>query len=241
MSGGYYVIGDMKGNGEGFRGILSWLMERVGHNRDPRFFYVDAGGNMLRSCQDDFRTAIKRINRFAQVNTQKLSDHMGAIELAGIEDKLTRGFAHADIVFFEAGDIEILRRSFARFQLGAMAQSARDRGAFVGGLCGGGSILAQNLVFHENDETSFGAGEGLIAGVTISCKMNRHEQHDSRLALLSGSLGKQFTHQAIGIAADQAVLFDGNAIGSIPTGRDKDGQAFTLDPAFGKVPVPFIA
>ncbi len=226
MSGGYYVIGDMKGNGEGFRSIFSWLMHHSGET-DPKVFYVDAGGNQYRSYPDDFRKAIKHINRFAQVNTQKITTDMSVMELSGLEYKLERGFLHSDIIFFEAGSIETLRQNFIRYNLAELAKNAWEKGALVGGLCGGGSILAEQVVYHEQNFTSSAKGLGLIEGVAVSCKMHKAD-HEARLTLLAQTLKQDFARYAVGLSVDQAVLFEANSISAIPTGRDKDGQPFLV-------------
>lgn len=225
-SGAYYVIGGIKG-GKTFR---QNLVEILGSQETgaPRVLYLGAACDNNLKYKGAFESGLYTVNPQAVLASLSLSAHIDYRHKHANPDYIGEQFGKADVVFFDGGGIEPLREVFNRFGLNHHLRTAYARGAYIGGLCGGGSYLAEEVVHYEGGVVKKERGAGLIAGTAISCHMNLTEQYASRLYLLKEAVSEGSSSRSVGLASNQTLLFSGHSIECLPYDTDTAMKPFVI-------------
>lgn len=226
-SGAYYVIGDIKGGKKFRRNFVEILNSQKAET--PRVLYLGAACDNNRRYRDAFENGLHTINNQARFDSLSLSVDMDGRHKHANPDYIAERFGKADVVFFDGGGIEPLREVFNCFGLSDHLRSAHARGAYVGGLCGGGSYLAEEVVHYEAGSVKKESGAGLIAGTAISCHMNLTEQYASRLNFLNEAVSDGTSSRGIGLASNQTLLFSGPNIECLPYEKSTIMKPFMIE------------
>jgi hypothetical protein len=237
MSGAYYVFGDIKG-GKSFKFKLSALLKRVTRS-SPSVLYLGAAHLNQPRLKASFETGLRDVCPDARMESLNLSGNMSHFDNDAQPMRIDKRFSEADVIFFDGGGVKPLRDVFERFQLTESCQWAYERGAFVGGLCAGGSLLGEWIVANENGKTTTQSGMGLVQRTAISCHMDLPEQYDQRLSLLTETVSRRGASRAVGISNNEAVLFEGDHICALSGGGESDAWPFTVDAASKISPIPY--
>lgn len=203
--GRYYITGGVKKGGqiretllrlaERYDGPVSVLYMGAASNNDPTYERPFVGG---------LSTQVK--NGDMTCNILKLFDKPSIYEHAS-EDSIAAAFAKADIIFFDGGELCTLRDVFGRYGLKDLCKQAFERGASVGGLCAGGSILGSSAIHASEIAEGIVADSaiGLIPDTAITCYIGM-PTHMRRLVLLEDHI-YQSGEAGIGVPVDQTVTW----------------------------------
>lgn len=229
-SGAYYVMGDIKG-GSSFRHSFAAILREHGAAA-PRVLYLGAACNDSLYLKTSFenglaKTCPESVFKSLNLRSQMAQDHEDVQP-----ENIAEQFLKADIIFFDGGRIRALQETYEQFNLKTHAKRAFERGAYVGGLCAGGSYMCQEAIFSEDDYISRQKGAGLIEGTAISCHMDMPDQYGMRLYHLYQAATDNGMC-AIGLGVNQAVLFKNGVIYKIPAKDVDHGSPLIID-ACGK-------
>lgn len=239
MSGAYFVLGDVKG-GKIIQRSLSMLVERKGLS-SPRVLYLGAASYNNRKYRDSFEKGLSLANKASVFKYLNLSIHMPWYHKDIQPERIEEKFQEADIIFFDGGGVKALSETFNHFSLADHITKAHERGAYIGGMCAGGSFLGKEIVFWENGHIHTQEGANLIEGTAISCHMDRPGQGEARRLYLEQALEKPGVNRAIGLYENQTVLFEGEKIYSLsaratvaePFSMTRKGDIIPIAPACG--------
>ena len=231
-TGAYYVMGDIKG-GKSFRQSFATLLRHHG-SPSPRVLYLGAACYNKLNLKASFEKGLAITCPGSVFKSLSLSQYMAWDHKDAQPERIEEQFSKADIVFFDGGGIRPLSETFKRFELGDYVRRAFERGAYVGGLCAGGSFMAEEVVFFEDGKLDTQKGAGLIEDTAISCHMNIVEQYEPRLGSLQKALQEGKANRAIGLADNQAVLFQNGNVCRLPVTSKVNTEPFTVD-AKGRV------
>ena len=203
--GRYYITGGVKKGGQvretilrladHYNGPVSLLYLGAANANDPNFERPFIGGLSSQIKKGDITCDVL-----------KLFDKPSIYEHAS-EDSIEAAFAKADIIFFDGGELCTLKSVFNRHGLKDLCQQAFDRGATVGGLCAGGSILGSSAI-HASDlaeRLCTDPAIGLIPETAFTCYIGMRT-HMRRLVLLEDHI-YQSGETGIGIPVDQTLIW----------------------------------
>lgn len=240
MSDGiYYVIGDIK-RGSSYRGqhaVLKHIAAKINVTQ-PEILYLGAACNNEPKPKYGFIGGMKKLFPAGNVTSVSLSVDHDNLEFDKKLLPIECSFERADLIYFDGGDVFTLKSVFDRFKLKEMCANAFKRGAAVGGMCGGGSFLADEVIHYDVQSGSFSRdiGARLLPNIGISCHMDRTDEFDERYQQLK-NISYSGTQTAIGLGADQAVIFDGFNQYSFVQERNNN-PPFQVDSTGKLVPLP---
>lgn len=210
MSGVYYIIGDVR-DGKTHGSIQRSLPALVGKQTFRHILYIGTatanGGFQTYKAT----TGLKHSFPTAQVVSL-------ATELEDKKRSLTKDFEKADMILFEGGNVERLLAFMKKFEIKRLCQDAFDRGAAVGGICGGGAVFAGHLIHsaqHDVEPFNFltplesnlrpEKGLGLMPQISVSCSMDIPETERGRLEFLK--YRAEDGDISVGLKLDEAVIW----------------------------------
>lgn len=209
--GTFFVIGDIKKGNYGHRAQQSIIAQLANQSAltQPNILYIGAASDNNSNFENGFIGGIKRILPAASVLPLHFMLDQEYIEFDSSSTEVRLAFESSDIVYFEAGDIAPLKAVFEKFQLKGHCKKAYDRGALVGGMCGGGSFMADQVVHYDVQSGDFtrDIGASLWSKAAISCHMDRDDEYTERHQQLK-NIASSGMMRAIGLGANQAVVFD---------------------------------
>lgn len=216
----YYVIGDVK-CGKSYGDILRYLARQSNFDC-PTVLYIGAAAlNHLR-YKNCFETGLVKTYKNYQFSSLNVAPFTPFTDHHAKPEKIERAFSDADIIYFEAGDVRNLLETFERFSLKDYCVEASRAGKLVGGLCGGGSSLAERVVHYEVESGTFidDKGIGLIPNTAISCHIDRQDERALRLYRMR-MVKDRYGFNVFGLGTSQALCFNekGEAVALNPTGK----------------------
>nr|MBI1231886.1 hypothetical protein [Cytophagales bacterium] len=205
--------------------------------REPTVLYIGAAADNGLEYKQTF---IKGINMAVpDAHVESLNLTLSPDCRHGNPQKLNLAFGRADVVYFDGGDTMKLRDIFRMFSLDEYCKEAYERGAYVGGSCGGGSIFAEGVVYSDRQgNIHTDKGVGLIPNVTISAKIDWEEQAEAREAALRAVAVEKAGEnmRCIGVGDNQIIIFHKDGLLSLakPGFHGTTGKplrrAFTMKP-----------
>lgn len=203
--GVFYAIGDVKDGrryGRIFRELAGFTVADVRH-----ILYIGAAINNDLKYKAQFERGARISYQGAQISSLNLSPHTPLTDRHARPEKIETRFAEADIVYFDGGSIHALLTTLTRFGLIEQCRAVFDRGGAVGGLCGGGTVLASLLVHAGQADIRCEAGAGLMPGLIMTSKINIEGERAERLRQMRVALRDNPGHSAIALGRDQAVIW----------------------------------
>lgn len=208
--GSYFVIGGVTG-GAAIHGTVRSLAKQF--ERPANVLYIGAAGLNDPGYEDLFARSFPGEEDMIRIGTLQLykEDFMGD----GEEDPevIRKNFEQADIVFFDGGDIRVLREVFEKFKLKDICKEAFERGACVGGLCIGGSYLGAEVLYRDNDDKKLHVAEGLnlIKDTALTCYIGRPQQEE-RLLKLQDIVNEE-RKIGVGVPVNQTMVWNNSSSG----------------------------
>ena len=239
--GSFFVIGDIKGKGHK---VQQAVIRALAHGKQlfqPKVLYIGAASENNPHYESGFISGIKAVFPGSSVTPLRFSMAQPNSDFDSCSKEVAPEFEKADIIYFEAGDIAPLKAVFDRFKLKSLCKRAYERGALVGGLCGGGSFMADQVVHYDVQSGDFtrDLGASLWAGSAISCHMDREDEYSQRHQQLK-NVASSGMMRAIGLGANQAVVFDESGEYALcPTAMvDAAKSPFYVDRNGSNCPIP---
>lgn len=202
----------------------------------PNILYVEAGGNTDINLANGFLGNIKK--NLEGVSCDSLNLYMrGNNSQELTPEYIKQSFEKADVIFFEGGNPLILSELFEKYGLKDLCKSAFERGAAVGGICAGGLMMLERMVYEDHrEEITDMPATGLVPDTVASCYVTRamtgYDRED-KLTDLSVSL-----EQAIGLGDNQTIIFNDNGTYCIADNPEDERSAYFMNADRAKTPIP---
>ena len=242
MTGVYYVIGDVKDGrryGKIFKNLAGFTADDVNH-----ILYIGAAINNSLSHKNTFEKGARISYPDAHISSLNLSEHTALTDRHARPEKIEARFAEADMVYFDGGSVHALLATINRFGLIDQCRTAFEKGAAVGGLCAGGSVLASLLIHATQTGIQCDHGTNLMPNLILTSKIDFSEQREERLYHMRQACISHPDHTAIGLGKDQAVIwrnrYEGARALMHAQGSPKDKRPFSIDKDGQRTPLPLL-
>ena len=198
----FFIIGGIKGGSRIRETILS-LSDKF--QSPASVLYIGAAHKNDYSYEQGFLRGLEGAE--LRVNTLSLSSEDGDSNTVTDANKIESQFNRANIIFFDGGEVEVLRNVFDRYQLKDLCRKSFERGASVGGLCAGGSFLGSTVIHSgiEDDQLRVDNGAGLIQNTAITCYIGDRAQAQ-RLRMLENR-SYNATEVGLGVPINQTITW----------------------------------
>ena len=204
MNGAYYIIGGFKGGKKAGR-IIPTIVDCFCDSAKMLYLGAAHGNNFIyeENCRSAFMRSYPRgVFKTLNLCPKKSDNNFDDNNLSKIED----AFAQSDIIFFDGGNVGVLNKVFKDYELKDVCETAVYNGKMVGGICAGGSVLANTVIHYEGIEAERSHGVGLIASSAISCEINSLKKECGRSKLLLQSF-REDGEVAFGVGLNQVAIF----------------------------------
>jgi len=181
--GAYYLMGgsQVKPLKTMLRSLLSATQKST-----PHVLYIEAAGNTDPNLINGFLGNLRR--NFDDISYDALNLYLQQPNAIGTKpENIKATFEKADIVFFEGGNLNILTELFQKHGLKDLCRTAFEKGAYVGGICAGGLILLDQIIYENNHgRITTMPGIGLVPSVAASCYIYDSDSGAERRDVLRG-------------------------------------------------------
>lgn len=226
----YYIVGGVQG-GKIFKQLMTGLVG-LKNLKAPQILYIGAAHHNESWLAKGFREGLNSLIPDARIHSLDLEL---TVDTSPIE--ISDAFHSADLVFFDGGSVLTLKQVFERFNLAEHCSDAVVSGNFVGGLCVGGAIFAEKIIYQSaSKEVIHTEGAGLIKSCAVSCDINDINSGNRRLQLLQSQVSPSFNR--IGIGVNQMVVFAEDGTYCMADNDDQIPSAFTVTHDNGKLLLP---
>lgn len=233
MSGVYYIMGASKA------GRLKKMIAGLVASRQkeaPHILYVEAAGNTDINLMNGFVGNLRK--NLEGVSCDSLNLYLrSANPEESTAENIKAAFEKADVIFIEGGNLNILTEIFQRDGLKELCKAAFERGAAVGGICAGGLMMLDTIVYEDHRERiTQMPGTGLVPDTAVSCYVTRPItgfEREEKLVELSSTI-----NSSIGLADNQTIIFNRNGTYCIADNPENAPSAFYMDDTGAKTLIP---
>jgi cyanophycinase-like exopeptidase len=226
----YYIVGGVQG-GKIFKQLMADLVS-LKNLKVPQILYIGAAHHNESWLAKGFRDGLHSLIPDASIHSLDLE-----LTVDTSPTEISDAFHSADLIFFDGGSVLTLKRVFERFNLAEHCSDSVGRGNFVGGLCVGGAIFAEKIIYQSaSKEVIQTEGAGLIKSCAVSCDINDMSSGGRRLQLLQSQVSSSFNR--VGIGVNQMVVFAEDGTYCMADNDNQIPTAFTVTHDNGKLLLP---